>query len=59
MLTLSAFLQYFAAVCSISQHFFGKTWGINGDSENIHTKDTISIQKPLLAITSVGIPIWT
>ena len=54
MLTLSAFLQYFAVFCSISQHFFGKPWGINGYSENIHTKDTIPTQKPLLAITSAA-----
>ena len=59
LLTLSVFLQYFTAFYSILQHFFGKPWGINGDSENIHTKDTIPTQKPLLAITSVGIPIWT
>ena len=54
VLTLFAFLQYFAAFCSIPQHFLRKPWGINGDSENIHTKDTIPTQKPLLAITSAA-----
>ena len=44
-------MQHFAAFHSI---ILRKPWGINGDSENIHTKDTIPTQKPLLAITSAA-----
>ena len=55
--TICYHFLYFCSICSILQYFTAfkkKPWGINGDSENIHTKDTIPTQKPLLAITSAA-----